>query len=174
MKHDDFTWDDIVLEAPGDELDDELSATDYTNTDVEEAEPASDDPLGEDPADEDPFGEDTDGETTDDDPFGEDPADEDPLDDEGDGETTDDDPLGEDPADEDPLSDDNADGDADVATDEEQTDNAENNDISDKQNINLVNDFIELYNRIDEIMNHLMNNSIFNNCLAQVDSGIDA
>ena len=131
MKHDDFTWDDIVLEAPGDELDDELSATDYTNTDVEEAEPASDDPLGEDPADEDPFGEDTDGETTDDDP------------------------LGEDPADEDPLSDDNADGDADTATDEEQTDNAENNDISDKQNINLVNDFIELYNRIDEIMNQI-------------------
>lgn len=131
MKHDDFTWDDIVLEAPGDDLDDELSATDYTNTDVEEAEPASDDP------------------------FGEDPADEDPLDDEGDGETTDDDPLGEDPADEDPLSDDNADGDADAATDEEQTDNAENNDISDKQNINLVNDFIELYNRIDEIMNQI-------------------
>ena len=150
MKHDDFTWDDIILEAPGDELDDELSATDYTNTDVEEAEPASDDPFDGDPADDDPLGDEGDGESTDDDPLGEDPAD-----DEGDTESTDDDPLGEDPADDDPLSDDNPEGDTDTTTDEEQTDNAENDVISDKQNINLVNDFIELYNRIDEIMNQI-------------------
>ena len=155
MKHDDFTWDDIILEAPGDELDDELSATDYTNTDVEEAEPASDDPFDGDPADDDPLGDEGDGESTDDDPFDGDPADDDPLDDEGDTESTDDDPLGEDPADDDPLSDDNPEGDTDTTTDEEQTDNAENDVISDKQNINLVNDFIELYNRIDEIMNQI-------------------
>lgn len=129
MKRDDFTWDDIVLEAPGDELDDELSATDYTNADVEEAEPASEDPFEGDPADEDPLGDD--------------PADEDPLgEDEGD------------PADEDPLSDDGGE-DGDTTTDEEQTDNAETDVVSDKQNVNLINDFIELYTRIDEITNQI-------------------
>ena len=152
MKRDDFTWDDIVLEAPGDELDDELSATDYTNADVEEAEPASEDPFEGDPADEDPLGDDP----ADEDPLGEDegdPADEDPLGDD----PADEDPLGEDegdPADEDPLSDDGGE-DGDTTTDEEQTDNAETDVVSDKQNVNLINDFIELYTRIDEITNQI-------------------
>jgi hypothetical protein len=83
MKHDDFSWDDIILEAPGDDAvkgsDDELSATDYASDDVDavEAEPAEDDleaddytaeegeedveadpEAEEDPADEDPLAED--------------------------------------------------------------------------------------------------------------------
>ena len=148
MKHDDFTWDDIILEAPGDEdLDDELSASDYADAegmDIEEGEPDSGDDSA-DPADEDPLADEETGD--------EDPADEDPLADE---ETGDEDPLGDDPADEDPLADG---GDGEEGSDEnpedEQTDNAESDVVSDKQNVNLVNDFIELHTRIDTIMQQI-------------------
>ena len=134
MKYDDFTWDDIVLEAPGDDLGgDDLAATDYADVDGMNIE--SEEPDAGDPADEDPL---TDEEG------GEDPADEDPLaDEEG----------GEDPADEDPLAED---GEGDETTSEgEQTDNTENDITTDIQNKNLANDFIELYYRIDEIMNQI-------------------
>lgn len=57
----------------------------------------------------------------------------------------------EDPADEDPMAEDGEEG-SDENLDEEQTDNAENNVTSDKQNANLIKDFIELHNRIDEII----------------------
>ena len=146
MKHDDFTWDDIILEAPGDEDlgGEELTASDYSDAegmDIEEGEPEmaeGDEGMDEDPADEDPLSE----EETDDEGGEEDPADEDPL--------------SEDPADEDPLSDDGTGGEGyDENLEDEQTDNTESDVVSDKQNINLVNDFIELYTRIDVIMQQI-------------------
>lgn len=140
MKFDDFNWKDIILEAPGDdevETDDELAATDYAeaDVDVEEGDPAEE----ESPTEEDES-EDTD------------PADEDPLDDEeseeGDGEDID-------PADEDPLADEEGTDDSEGGEEEEQSDNAENNVNNDKQNANLIKDYIELYKRIDTIMNQI-------------------
>ena len=133
MKYDDFTWDDIVLEAPGDDLGgDELAATDYADADgmdIESGEPTEAD--AGDPADEDPLA---------DEEGGEDPADEDPL-------------AEGDPADEDPLAED-GEGDE-TASEGEQTDNTESDVTTDIQNKNLANDFIELYYRIDEIMNQI-------------------
>lgn len=131
MKYDEFSWNDIILEAPDDleASDDDLSATDYADADgmdIEEGEPTED-------------------VTTDDTT---DPADEDPLADEDTEETGDD----NDPADEDPLADD---GSTDENPEDEQTDNTESDVVSDKQNINLVNDFIELYTRIDQIMQQI-------------------
>ena len=59
MKYDDFSWDDIVLEAPGDDADmgDDLAATDYA--DAEGMDIEEEDPMAEegDPADEDPLSE---------------------------------------------------------------------------------------------------------------------
>ena len=111
MKFDDFTWDDIIFEAPDDNDGDmdELSASDYA--DAEGMDIESEDPLAE----------------------------------EGDAEG--------DPADEDPLAEDEEG--EDTTAEEEQTDNAENDINADIQNKNLANDFIELYNRIDEIMNQI-------------------
>lgn len=145
MKHNDFTWDDIILEAPGDEdLGDDLSATDYADADfdMEEGDPSGEEDMG---AEEEPVeGEDVEGE--------DDVLDEDPMaeDEEGAGEEGDD--MGDegDPLDEDPMDDGSGE-----TTDEEQTDNTETDVVSDVQNINLVNDFIELYRRIDEIMNQI-------------------
>jgi hypothetical protein len=145
MKFDDFTWNDIIFEAPDDTDDgmDELSASDYADAegmDIESEDPAGEDPTAEegegDPADEDPLAEDGEGEG--------DPADEDPLAEDGEGEG--------DPADEDPLAED---GEGDSANEKEQTDNAENDVNADIQNKHLANDFIELYHRIDEIMNQI-------------------
>ena len=141
MKFNDFNWNDIILEAPGDDDDtgDELAATDYAESDVdiEEGDPsgeeAPEEAEGDDLADEDPLADEEEGD---------DPADEDPLSDEGD-----------DPADEDPLADEE--GESEEGSEEEQTDNAESDVSNDIQNKNLVNDYIELYNRIDTIMNQI-------------------
>ena len=177
MKHDDFTWDDIILEAPEDDAleDDELSASDYSEAedmDIEEGEPETD------PADEDPLAsgaEDYTAEPTadteeggepaedggDEDPLAGDPADEDPLADDGIGgedelDGGDEDPLAGDPVDEDPLAEDNEGGEgSDENPEDKQTDNTESDVVSDKQNINLVNDYIELYTRIDTIMQQI-------------------
>lgn len=148
MKYDDFSWDDIVLEAPGDDADmgDDLAATDYADAegmDIEEGDPMAEEGGEADPADEDPLAEE--GEEGD-------PAEEDPLAEEGD--PADEDPLAEgDPTDEDPMAEDGGDG-SDENPEDEQTDNVEDV-VSSKQNLNLVNDFIELYRRIDEIMNQI-------------------
>lgn len=136
MRFDDFNWKDIIYEAPEDDLDDggDLSATDYADAgddvDVAEADPMADE-----------GGETED--VTDDTEAG--PADEDPMADEGEG---------GDPADEDPLADD-AEGGSDENPEDEQTDNMEDNVSSDKQNVNLINDFIELHRRIDTIMQQI-------------------
>lgn len=151
MKHDDFSWDDIILEAPGDDAveggDDELSATDYASDDVDavETEPAEDDLEADDYTAEEEGEEDVEADPE----AEEDPADEDPLaEDELGGEEGD-------PADEDPLADD-------TGTEDVEADSAEEevtSDVStDKQNINLVNDFIELYTRMGEIMEQLSTN----------------
>ena len=139
MKFNDFNWKDIILEAPGDdELDtgDELAATDYaeSDVDVEEGEPTDEETM-DDPADEDPLAEDEEGDN---------PADEDPLAE---------DEEGDDPADEDPLAEDEEG--SEESSEEEQTDNTETGVSNDIQNKNLVNDYIELYNRIDTIMNQI-------------------
>lgn len=145
MKHNDFTWDDIILEAPGDEdLDYDLSATDYADADfgMEEGDPSGEEDMGD---EEEPVeGEDVEGE--------DDVLDEDPMaeDEEGTGEEGDDMGGEGDPLDEDPMDDGSGE-----TTDEEQIDNTETDVVSDVQNINLVNDFIELYRRIDEIMNQI-------------------
>ena len=147
MKHDDFTWDDIILEAPeDDELeDDELSASDYSEAEdmnIEEGEPETD------LADEDPLADGADDYTAEPTDVGE--GGEDEL------SGGDDDPLAGDPADEDPLADDGMGGEgSDENPEDEQTDNTESDVVSDKQNINLVNDFIELYTRIDTIMQQI-------------------
>lgn len=128
MKYDDFNWDDIVLEAPGDEAemdveggDDELGPTDYTETDdmeIEEGEPEE-----EPTAEEEPEGDEENPEDLESPETGE----------EGDLEAE-----------------------GDENQEEEQIDNGDESDVStDKQNKNLVNDFIELYRRIDEIMNQI-------------------
>ena len=140
MKFNDFDWKDIILEAPGDdetEMDDELAATDYAeaDVDVEEGDPAEE----ESPTDENEEGDDAD------------PADEDPLSDE----ETEDGEDDADPADEDPLSDEEGGSDSEDNQEEEQSDNAENNVNEDKQNANLINDYIELYKRMDTIMNQI-------------------
>jgi hypothetical protein len=148
MKYNDFSWKDIILEAPGDDvdIDDDLAATDYADAegmDIEESDPSVED-TG-DPADEDPLAEEGEEDPADEDPLAEegDPADEDPLAEEGEG----------DPADEDPLAEEGEGSDENL--EDEQTDNMESDPVSSKQNLNLVNDFIELYNRIDEIMNQV-------------------
>ena len=118
MKFDDFGWKDIILEAPEDETDDELAATDYASSDVDvqEADPAEEEAPAEEGGEEEEV----------------DPADEDPLADEEGGESEE----GE-------------------GEEEEQSDNAESDVIADKQNANLINDYIELYKRIDTIMNQI-------------------
>ena len=140
MKFNDFDWKDIILEAPGDdeaETDDELAATDYAeaDVDVEEGDPAEE----ESPTDENEEVDDAD------------PADEDPLADEETEGGEDD----ADPADEDPLADEEGGSDSEGDQEEEQSDNAENNVNEDKQNANLINDYIELYKRMDTIMNQI-------------------
>jgi len=60
-----------------------------------------------------------------------------------------------DPADEDPLADEEGGSDSEDDQEEEQSDNAENNVNEDKQNANLINDYIELYKRMDTIMNQI-------------------
>ena len=129
MKFNDFDWNDIILEAPEDNVDDtgeeELTATDYAdanNLDIEEEDPNAED------NEEDPV---TDENGNEDDLGGED-------------DLNLDDPEGEDNPDE--------------TIDDEQIDNGdETENISDAQNKYLVQDFIELFNRLEEIQNVLRN-----------------
>lgn len=126
MKFDDFNWDDILMEAPEDEFEDEggeeeLGPTDYAdaeNLEIEEEEPT--DEEGTNTGEED-LGEGEEG-----------------LDDEG--------LEGEGTGDEESLEDE--------SLDEEQTDNDDvsSDIVSNKQNKYLIHDFIELYNRMDSIL----------------------
>ena len=135
MKFDDFSWKDIIMEAPGDEPaeDEELSATDYAdaeNLEVEEA-PEEEPTEGEEPA-EDELGEDE-GATD----YTEEDGEEEPVEGEGD-------ELGDETPEEEPVED-------------EQLDNSQDKYIG--QNKHLVQDYIELYKRLEEIENILRRES---------------
>lgn len=130
MKYNDFNWDDIILEAPEEdvEFEDELGPTDYAEAedmDIEEAEPTDDVSEGEEEISDEDMSEEDSGSELDD------------------------------LTDSDPLADDSEEGGSDENPEDEQNDNMEDNVVSDKQNINLVNDFIELYTRIDQIIEQL-------------------
>lgn len=136
MKFDNFDWDDIIFEAPNEpeETDDGLSATDYSDTenlDVDEVSEEED--LG---AEDYTEMENEDG--------GEEEMDEEPseggLDEEGDGEEMDEEGMGEEGEDD--------------SLDDEQQDNVEN-DPQGQQNKYLAHDFIELYNRQQEIIDKI-------------------
>lgn len=127
MKFNDFNWDDIIMEAPEDNIEDtgeELTATDYTDAeglDIEEGDPANEDNL------------DDEGDTTDN-------GDEDlNLDENNEDDLNLDDPEGDTTGDENP--------------EDEQIDNEnETENPSDKQNKYLIRDFIELHTRLEEIL----------------------
>lgn len=126
MKFDDFNWEDIIIEAPTEEVaeDEELTASDYTadeDLNIEEGTPEDEEDLG--PED-----------------YNENPEEEE--------EGEDDLNLDE----EDPLGDENLD---DETPEDEQIDNGEEevvDDMSSQQNKYLIQDFIELFNRIEEIL----------------------
>lgn len=138
MKFNDFDWNDIIMEAPEDNTEDdlggeeELTATDYAdaeNMNIEEEDPAAEDNTEED----------------------------NPTDDTGEDNLED---GGEDDLnlDEDPLGDEE--GNTDETTEDEQTDNGdETENVSDEQNKYLVQDFIELFNRMEEIQEIMRNNN---------------
>jgi hypothetical protein len=139
MKFEDFSWKDIVMEAPGDEAveeDEELSATDYADADnleVEEEAPEEEPTEGEEPT-EDELAEDE-GATD----YTEEEGEEEPA--EGEEGT---DETGEETPEEEPPED-------------EQLDNSQDKYIG--QNKHLVQDYIELYNRLEEIENILRRES---------------
>ncbi len=138
MKFDDFNWKDVVMEAPGDEVaedDEELSATDYADADnleIEEGSPEEEPTEGEEPVE------------------GEEPAEDELGEDEGATDYTEEDPTAEgeegtdETTEEEPLED-------------EQLDNSQDKYIG--QNKHLVQDYIELYNRLEEIENILRRES---------------
>lgn len=167
MKYDDFNWDDIIMEAPNDqEGGNDLSASDYTDTDSLEINDVSgEEDLGaedytkmeEDDGtnEEDNSGEETTNDLNmEDDVMGEDDMN---LDDEG--------------------SSDDMDGMDDETSEDEQQDNAENNDPQSQQNKYLAHDFIELYNRQQEIINKIRAdkrlNSFVNPTCAQVKKNLE-
>lgn len=133
MKFNDFNWNDIIMEAPDDNIEDtgeELTATDYSDAeglDIEEGDPANEDEL------------DNEDDTT------EDSGDKDSNLDENN---------------EDDLNLDDPEGDTgDENTDDEQIDNdTETENSSDKQNKYLIQDFIELHTRLEEILDILRTN----------------
>ena len=149
MKFNDFSWDDIILEAPieNDETEEELSATDYTDSDnieveeVEEEDIEADDYTNM----------------------------EEELDDEDSNDTVNDDLNEEDYGDE-QLDEGNEE------LDDEQQNNDEN-DTTSIQNKYLVHDFIELFKRQEEILEKIREdnklNSLFNPTIAQIKRNID-
>ena len=123
MKFDDFNWEDIIIEAPTEEVadDEELTASDYTadeDLNIEEGSPEDEEDLG--------------------------PENYNENSEEGEDELN----LDE----EEPLGDENLD---DETPEDEQIDNGEEevvDDMSSQQNKYLIQDFIELFNRIEEIL----------------------
>lgn len=136
MKFNDFNWNDIIMEAPDDNIEDtgeELTATDYSDVDgldIKEGDPANEEEL------------DNEDDTTD-------SGDKDPnLDENNEDNLNLDDPEGEGEGD---TGDENTE-------DEQNDDNTENENSSDKQNKYLIQDFIELHTRLEEILDILRNN----------------
>ena len=159
MKFNDFNWEDIIYEAPGDASDaggDDLAATDYTDTgNLDVSDVSSNEDLGAEdytqtddssPAEaeaENPEGT----EDMVDDTMG--------MEDEagGEGEDMVDDTMG--------LEGEGEEGMEDNTLEDEQQDNAEN-DPQSQQNKYLAHDFIELYNRQKEIIDKIRKDSRLN------------
>ena len=138
MKFNDFDWKDVIYEAPGDPEDDELSASDYTDAENVDVEPAGEE--------EDLGAEDYTESEPEDEPTGE----EEDL-----GDETEND-MGEDEESPDMSEDD--------SSNVEQIDNEKNKDKDDvkQKNKYLINDFIELHTRQGEILNKIKKDKKFN------------
>ena len=141
MRIDDISWDSIILEAPNNKKnnEEELTNDDYEDADMD---------IEEDNMDEESESENTDKNTNNDD--------EENPEENNDIETDD-------------SSDDDTESNPDVDTDEnvedEQNDSGDEQNVDDTQNKYLIRDFIELYNRIDEILNTLIKDKKLNSSI---------
>ena len=141
MRIDDISWDSIILEAPNNKKNNE---EELTNDDYEDADMN----IEEDNMDEESESENTDKNTNNDD-------DENPEEN-NDIET-------DDSSDNDTES--NPDVDVDENVEDEQNDSGDEQNVDDTQNKYLIRDFIELYNRIDEILNTLIKDKKLNSSI---------
>ena len=141
MRIDDISWDSIILEAPNNKKNNE---EELTNDDYEDADMN----IEEDNMDEESESENTDKNTNND---GEENPEEN-----NDIET-------DDSYDNDTES--NPDVDTDENVEDEQNDSGDEQNVDDTQNKYLIRDFIELYNRIDEILNTLIKDKKLNSSI---------
>ena len=141
MRIDDISWDSIILEAPNNKKNNE---EELTNDDYEDADMN----IEEDNMDEESESENTDKNTNNDD--------EENPEENNDIET-------DDSSDNDTES--NPDVDADENVEDEQNDSGDEQNVDDTQNKYLIRDFIELYNRIDEILNTLIKDKKLNSSI---------
>lgn len=141
MRIDDISWDSIILEAPNNKKNNE---EELTNDDYEDADMN----IEEDNMDEESESENTDKNTNND---GEENPEEN-----NDIET-------DDSSDNDTES--NPDVDVDENVEDEQNDSGDEQNVDDTQNKYLIRDFIELYNRIDEILNTLIKDKKLNSSI---------
>ena len=141
MRIDDISWDSIILEAPNNKKNNE---EELTNDDYEDADMN----IEEDNMDEESESENTDKNT---DTDGEENPEEN-----NDIET-------DDSSDNDTES--NPDVDTDENVEDEQNDSGDEQNVDDTQNKYLIRDFIELYNRIDEILNTLIKDKKLNSSI---------
>ena len=141
MRIDDISWDSIILEAPNNKKnnEEELTNDDYEDADMD---------IEEDNMDEESESENTDKNTNND---GEENPEEN-----NDIET-------DDSSDNDTES--NPDVDVDENVEDEQNDSGDEQNVDDAQNKYLIRDFIELYNRIDEILNTLIKDKKLNSSI---------
>ena len=141
MRIDDISWDSIILEAPNNKKnnEEELTNDDYEDADMD---------IEEDNMDEESESENTDKNTNND---GEENPEEN-----NDIET-------DDSSDNDTES--NPDVDTDENVEDEQNDSGDEQNVDDTQNKYLIRDFIELYNRIDEILNTLIKDKKLNSSI---------
>lgn len=141
MRIDDISWDSIILEAPNNKKNNE---EELTNDDYEDANMN----IEEDNMDEESESENTDKNTNNDD--------EENPEENNDIET-------DDSSDNDTES--NPDVDTDENVEDEQNDSGDEQNVDDTQNKYLIRDFIELYNRIDEILNTLIKDKKLNSSI---------
>lgn len=141
MRIDDISWDSIILEAPNNKKNNE---EELTNDDYEDADMN----IEEDNMDEESESENTDKNTNNDD--------EENPEENNDIET-------DDSSDNDTES--NPDVDTDENVEDEQNDSGDEQNVDDTQNKYLIRDFIELYNRIDEILNTLIKDKKLNSSI---------
>jgi hypothetical protein len=138
MKFNDFDWKDVIYEAPGDPEDDELSASDYTDAENVDVEPAGEE--------EDLGAED----------YTESEPEDEPTDEEDD--------LGDETENDMDKDEESPDMSEDDSSNVEQIDNEKNKDKDDvkQKNKYLINDFIELHTRQGEILNKIKKDKKFN------------